>query len=303
MEEKIQLPPRSEYSVTAENVTLRLMLDRETVIVTDDELMRLITMHTHAYAELFICTEGSITLITQNGEVRLSAGELAIIPAELPHYKAAVNNDGTWYSVGILPIRRHSRGCRNLYRSIAGLCYADEVSIIRRRQDICRAVADIAVSEYPTDSCIPALDMMRLLLKLGESDTIRRTASEPPPSGGEINRIAQLEHILDAHFTHDLTIEATAAQLFISPRQLTRIVKQRYGMTLHRTLLKKRVTAAARLLRESNIFAEKVGFDVGFKSKSCFYRAFREEYGMTPLEYRVHALEHREHGCDKEDEK
>ena len=74
--------------------------------------------------------------------------------------------------------------------------------------------------------------------------------------------------------------------LYISPRQLARIVKKRYGASLHQMIVKKRIESAAKLLVESNLSVEEIGSVIGFNTKSCFYRAFRDEYSMTPLQYR-----------------
>ena len=87
----------------------------------------------------------------------------------------------------------------------------------------------------------------------------------------------------------DITVGDIAARLFISPRQLARIVKQRYGTTLHETIRKKRVTVAAKLLLDGNKTVEEIGHEVGFHSKSCFYRAFYAEFQETPLGYRKNA--------------
>ena len=74
--------------------------------------------------------------------------------------------------------------------------------------------------------------------------------------------------------------------LYISPRQLSRIVSERYGEPLHKIIVRKRIECAEKLLFDSNLSIEEISAAVGFDTKSCFYRTFKAEYGITPLQYR-----------------
>ena len=83
-----------------------------------------------------------------------------------------------------------------------------------------------------------------------------------------------------------LTAEFVASQLFVSPRQLSRLVKKRYGVSFRQAVTKKRVSVAAEMLREGGLPIADVALSVGFGSVHSFYRAFSEEYGLSPQEYR-----------------
>lgn len=284
MEESLYLLERCEYSVTVENVMLRLLIDKQR---NPAEKILSHVQHTHGYTELFACGRGSLTLQAGDKLIRLAAGDLAIVPAELPHHKLSSESDSVWCAVGILLMRRRTRSTSNLYRKLAGLCCAPQIHILRDCADVCGVVLEIA-DDTAADSCLPALAMTTLLTKLADTAVpLSSDISIPPPADGEINRIAQLEHIITVCYTSDMTADEIAARLFISPRQLARLVRRRYGTTLHRAILEQRVETAAQLLRESDQSAEQIGLAVGFRSKSCFYHAFREAYGMTPAEYRV----------------
>lgn len=73
----------------------------------------------------------------------------------------------------------------------------------------------------------------------------------------------------------------------VSPTHLSRVVKQRTGLTLREHLRRLRVSAAADLLREEGASVTEVAMDVGYQSLSHFAKAFREETGQSPSKWRA----------------
>lgn len=104
--------------------------------------------------------------------------------------------------------------------------------------------------------------------------------------GTDVKRISELEYIIDAQFMTKLSREAVAEKLFISTRQLDRICKKRYGKTFHEQLTERRITAAAAMLADTDMTAEKISHAVSFLSPSNFFKAFSAKFGMTPNQYR-----------------
>ena len=276
---------RNEYRVTVEDTTLHLMIDVEgTELVNTPELSPF-SAHTHAYTEVCACLEGEIVIATATDPIRLGVGDLAIVPAHLRHC-CAPTQKGNYRALGVLLVKRQLRGRENLYRPLSRLCLCESVFVKRDCPELCRTVCALGETSCETDSPLPALDMLRLLLSLYQGELSDRSSTNFTPSGGEIKRIAQLEDIIETQYQKDIAPESIAQMLFISPRQLARIVKRRYGTTLHDRILHKRIRVAADLLAKSERPVEEIGSAVGFRSRSCFYQAFKTIYGVTPLAYR-----------------
>jgi AraC family L-rhamnose operon regulatory protein RhaS len=68
---------------------------------------------------------------------------------------------------------------------------------------------------------------------------------------------------------------------------LSRMIKKLTGSTYTELIQKKRLDQAAFLLSGTNISIEGIGCNVGYENKSYFYRIFKENYGVTPREYRI----------------
>ena len=86
-----------------------------------------------------------------------------------------------------------------------------------------------------------------------------------------------------------LGIQELAAQMDQSPQKVSRAINRVIGMSLPRFLIQCRLEEAERLLsdpREKRFTVEGIGRQAGFGSRSTFYRAFQDEYGISPAEYR-----------------
>jgi AraC-like DNA-binding protein len=66
----------------------------------------------------------------------------------------------------------------------------------------------------------------------------------------------------------------------------SKLFKKNVGMNLSEYINLKKLETAAKILIETDISIENIGYDVGFNHKSYFHRVFKRYYGVTPEEYR-----------------
>ena len=239
------------------------------------------TPHTHAYHELFACTAGEMTIDAERGEISLRAGDLAMIPANVRHVSRVADAGGAYKAVGVRFIRRPCREARDLFGRLNALCGIQA----RGLPSLCASVAELA--EYDgADDCLPALRLTLLLCELADKTGGACAETAQALSDRDLRRASRLDYFINTCFMNPLTAEFVASQLFVSPRQLSRLVKKRYGVSFRQAVTKKRVSVAAEMLREGGLPIADVALSVGFGSVHSFYRAFSEEYGLSPQEYR-----------------
>ena len=106
-------------------------------------------------------------------------------------------------------------------------------------------------------------------------------------SGTLVGRV--LEYI-NNHFSEELTLDGLAARFFISKYHLSREFGRIVGIPVHRYIIQKRLVVAKQLLSEGRS-SSAVYQHCGFGDYSNFYRAFRNEYGISPKDY-VATLRH-----------
>ncbi len=92
------------------------------------------------------------------------------------------------------------------------------------------------------------------------------------------------------HFESNLCEAATPAELArscgITASRFARLMKRLFGLTPGQFIAKARITAASRLLRETDNSVADIALSCGFYDHSAFTRAFRKVTGTTPSRLR-----------------
>ena len=83
-----------------------------------------------------------------------------------------------------------------------------------------------------------------------------------------------------------MSVEDLSKRLFLSARQLQRIVKQQSGMALREIMMRVRLKRARELLKNPAIPIAEVAKQIGFASEQSFSRFFRKMDGEPPAHYR-----------------
>jgi AraC family transcriptional regulator, regulatory protein of adaptative response / methylphosphotriester-DNA alkyltransferase methyltransferase len=96
--------------------------------------------------------------------------------------------------------------------------------------------------------------------------------------------------VVARHYRQPLTLDAVAAAVSSSPRQLQRAYAQFGESTFKEDLLARRMAAAAELLIEQRaIPVRDVARLVGYRQAPHFAQAFRRRYGLSPACFREQA--------------
>ncbi|MET3464372.1 GlxA family transcriptional regulator [Variovorax atrisoli] len=129
---------------------------------------------------------------------------------------------------------------------------------------------------------------------------IARTLALPMLRGGEqpqlsqaleaqataSHRLRELVAWIGTHPQEDLSVEAMADRVQMSPRNFARAFVAQTGRTPARFVEQTRVAAAAQLLRQTQWTQEKIASRSGFRSVDALQRAFARQHGVTPQGYR-----------------
>lgn len=96
-----------------------------------------------------------------------------------------------------------------------------------------------------------------------------------------------VKYIMKVFSAGDASLSATAQAVGVHPVYLSRMFKEKSGVTYSQYVSSVRASYAAdKLSQKSNANISKIALDAGFGSIRSFNRAFKKSYGVTPLEYR-----------------
>lgn len=90
---------------------------------------------------------------------------------------------------------------------------------------------------------------------------------------------------VEVHLSEKLTLGDIAHQFFVSESTITQTFRKKLGVSFYRCVTQRRLIAAKTLI-ESGSTMESVAESVGFSDYSAFFRAFKQEYGISPRQYR-----------------
>lgn len=285
MTEQIQLNLMHEIEVCVEDLSLRLLLDRANA--RDGETPMPI-LHNHVSNELFVCVAGEMTLLTERGELLLRQGDAVMVLPGVRHCLCPIPTDAEGGAVSFVCRQRKNGRGSGFYKRFLPFVSDTDVIVWHECPDICHMVLSLVTNVGKTDSILPALQMVEVLLRLVEmpSSSLMPHETGKPQKMYDIGRMMSLDYIVGNFYMKNLSAAHVAELLYISTRQLDRLVKQRYGKTLHAVLMDKRIAAAERLMLTTDETVEYIGIMVGFSSRAGFYREFVRRYGVTPAEYR-----------------
>lgn len=101
--------------------------------------------------------------------------------------------------------------------------------------------------------------------------------------------VSDVVDYINLHYSQPLSLEQLAAQVYVSKYHLSHEFNRLVGTSVYRYIQKKRLLIARQLLAQGK--RPNQVFDAcGFTDYAGFYRAFRNEYGISPREY-IRAIE------------
>jgi AraC-like DNA-binding protein len=97
---------------------------------------------------------------------------------------------------------------------------------------------------------------------------------------------ANLQQIMEDNCLYNLQLEDYARLCCRSLSSFKRDFHAAYNVTPHRWLMQRRLSHARHLLRTSDKPVADIAFECGFENNSHFSRLFKENYNISPLQYR-----------------
>ena len=251
----------------------------------------ILQLHSHTFYEILCCRNSCGAEYLVGAErYRLQKGDIIFIPPGVSHrpllpehMSEPYQRDVLWISEEFVQILRQQFARQEHPRS-------DQNSLLRTadtKWDYLSAMLHDAVLETerrPTDWEISVTgSVMTFMTHLKRAFLDRGTtaiAAEKPDLLGRV--MAYIE----ANLAEKITICDTARHFYVSESTIRQTFRQKLGVSFHRFVTQRRLISAKQLIENGHIL-EQVAVQTGFVDYSSFYRAFRQEYGISPRQYRV----------------
>ncbi len=233
--------------------------------------------HRHYEAELIYCLEGELTADINGEKVSFVTGEAVCVGSFAPHsYEAKGTARIVLVNFGYELLREDFlsfMSLGNFYK-----LYSDKHNVSGKMREIAEILGNpVSFSRLELTGQLYSLcgELLRGL-KTGDC----------PSERSDIERIAPALRLVETNYTDELTIEDACRETGLSPGNFCTLFKNAVGTGFHAYLNRKRTQTAELLLRQTDLSVQEVAELSGFSDIKTFYRVFRKETGVSPLNFR-----------------
>lgn len=234
-------------------------------------------LHRHYEAELIFCLEGRVEAEISGEQTVLSPGETVYVGSFAPHsYETAEKTRVVLVEFGHALLREDFMS----FTILGALAkkYSENHTVTEKMRKICDILEN--TEKYNRLDLIGQVyGLCGELLRDLSSENLRTKRTD-------LERIAPALRLVDTNYTDNLTIEDACRETSLSPGNFCTIFKNAVGTGFHAYLNLKRVENACCLLKQTDLSVDEVASLSGFSDIKTFYRVFKKETGVSPLNFR-----------------
>lgn len=99
-------------------------------------------------------------------------------------------------------------------------------------------------------------------------------------------KLLEIKKFLDEEYKQKVSLDQLEEKFYINKYYLTRIFKEKYGISINNYVIQRRITEAKYQLRFTGKTIEEIGHSCGMADPSYFNRVFKKVEGISPREFR-----------------
>jgi two-component system response regulator YesN len=134
-------------------------------------------------------------------------------------------------------------------------------------------------------------ELLGLLHKLKDE---QEPGVEPDGVTNRNDIIRYIQKMVEQHLHEDVSLQLLSDKVHLHPKYLSWLYKNETGEGLSDYVLRLKMERAAYWLRHSRKKVYEIAEHVGYQHTSYFIRVFKEQFQMTPQQFRDHKRDHKE---------
>ncbi|MFB9993263.1 helix-turn-helix domain-containing protein [Deinococcus oregonensis] len=246
--------------------------------------------HRHREIEVNLVLRGSLTYLIGGRRLTVSAGQLALLWAAMPHRLIASNphTDVFWLTIPLGDVLRWNLPQLLVQAILSGQAVHSEATDATD-QGRFAGWADLLSTQ-------DADEPRRIVLLELEARLRRLALNWAGPAGSAtpqaVTGIAAADHVermaafMAEQYQQPLKVAEIAAAAGLHPHYATTLFRAALGVGLSEYLTQSRIAHAQRLLLTTDLSVLDIMHEVGFRSTSRFHEAFVQACGVAPRVFR-----------------
>ena len=249
-----------------------------------------VNLHSHNFYEILFCQSAAgVEYLVEAERYRLQKGDVIIIPPGISHRSLVPEQMAEPYRRDVLWISTELMDQLELLVPQEARLHAQESRLLRTagtRWEFLGELFRHGVREFENQEAgweeIVLGNTIQILVYLRRALQDRSAA---PLKAEKPELLDQALAYIETHLAEKITLGDIARHCWVSQSTITQTFRNKLGVSFYRCVIQRRLIAAKTLIIEG-IPLENVGRRVGFSDYSSFYRAFRQEFGISPRQFR-----------------
>lgn len=255
-----------------------------------DQHLENVNVHHHDFYEIYFFLGGNVRFRIEGRAYCLEPGDLLLInPQEL--HQPEISPDSPYERIVLWVDRNYLNSLSSDNVDLAG-CFdtgrPNHVNLLRTskahrtglHQLLERMSREFRSENFGSNLYAQGL-LLQLLVelnRLSNANSLTLSKQQKP------DLIAQVLGYISTHYHESITLESLAAEFFVSKYHLSHEFSRQVGTSVYRYIIFRRLMQAKELMVAGQAPGE-VYQKCGFGDYANFYRAFKEEYGISPREF------------------
>ena len=246
-----------------------------------------VQLHSHAFYELlYCCNDCGAEYLVGSERYRLQRGDVIFIPPGISHRPLLPEKMDEPYQRYVLWL---SQEFMERFARLFSYPFTEkqaQASMLRTGGDDLGELfrSGVQEAERRQDGWEAAVigNTMQLLVRIKRITDARATRLMEAEKPELLDRITAF---VETHYPEHITMQDLSRQFYVSGSTISHLFRQKLGVSFYRYVTQRRLIAAKTLIGQG-LPLESVAGMTGFADYSGFYRAFKQEFGISPRQYR-----------------
>ena len=248
-----------------------------------------VSLHSHNYYEILYCrSDSGVEYLIGSARYRLQRGDIVLVPPGVSHRPIMPEKLAMPYERDVLWISREFMDTVMVMFPDGDASHRDHSVPIRTAGTRWEFLGDVfrqgVLEEEQKHPGWETAVMGNTLLIFTYLKRIYIERSAGAMKAEKPELLDRITAYIEQNFAQHITVEDLAKQFYVSNSTISHMFKQKMGVSLYRYITQRRLIAAKSLIAQK-VAMEEIAHRVGFVDYSTFYRAFKQEYGISPRQF------------------
>ena len=244
-----------------------------------------VQLHSHTFYELIYCHSGNVQYLVGMQRYRLQRGDIVIVPPGVSHRPLFLDKLNEPYRRSVFWLSCEFR--EQLIQRFPEIVYGKKHYLLRTGGTQWESLSDcfqaaVQENKLREPGWQAAIIAQAELICIG---ICRASAKISPPQIEQRELMDEIVLYIEHNMADKLSLEQMAQHFHVSESTVSQLFRKRMDVSFYRFVTQRRLIAAKNLI-QTGMSLEQTAAEVGFSDYSNFYRAFRQEYGISPTAYR-----------------